>query len=107
MIIYIAGKIAGKFNYAEKFRGVEEQLKKARHVVLTPLCFPLGLSYDDYMHLAYAMIEVADAVVMLDNFCESKGAQMEFNYAKKKGKTIYGQNGLVLSHKDMHIGGDE
>lgn len=97
MKVYISGKITGLFNYAENFREVEAQLKADRHVVLTPLMTPLGLEYDDYMKLAYAMIDVADAVIMLDNWTESKGAMLEYDYAKEWGKPIYNQRGRLVS----------
>ncbi len=68
MKIYISGKITGLFDYKEKFDEVESKLKNMGHTVLNPTILPLGLEYDEYMNLSYAMIDCADGVYMLDNW---------------------------------------
>ena len=79
MIIYIAGKITGDPNYKAKFDKAAKRLKG--HVVLTPSVLPLGLDYDDYMHIDFAMIDVADAVYFLKDYKSSNGAMKERYYA--------------------------
>lgn len=89
MKIYISGKITGLFDYKEKFDEVESKLKNMGHTVLNPTILPLGLEYDEYMNLSYAMIDCADGVYMLDNWKDSNGAKLEIEYAKRKDKKVF------------------
>ena len=79
MIIYIAGRITGDPNYKAKFDKAAVRLKG--HVVLNPSALPLGLDYDDYMHIDFAMIDVADTVYCLKDYKQSNGAMKEWHYA--------------------------
>ena len=81
MIIYIAGKITGDPNYKAKFDKAAKRLSAKGHVVLTPTVLPLGLDYNDYMHIDFAMIDVADAVYFLKDYKSSNGATKERYYA--------------------------
>lgn len=88
MKIYISGGITGKYDYKKQFDETEIKLKNMRHTVLNPTSVPLGLEYDDYMHIAYAMIDVADSIYMLKGWTKSKGANLEHEYALKQGKMM-------------------
>lgn len=89
MKVYISGKITGKFDYRKKFKRAENKLIKLGHSVLNPATMPIGLNYDDYMHISYAMIDCADCLYMLDNWKDSKGARLEFEYATVRNKKIF------------------
>lgn len=79
--IYIAGKITGDDNFAEKFRTAAEQIQAKRNcIILNPAELPKGMSQQDYMKLCFAMIDVADEVYFLPDYIDSNGAQLEFNY---------------------------
>ena len=88
MIIYVAGKITGDPNYKAKFDKAAVRLSAKGHVVLNPSMLPLGLDYDDYMHIDFAMIDVADAVYFLKDYKSSNGAMKEWHYAMLVNKEI-------------------
>ena len=94
--IYLAGKITGDPNYAEKFCDAEGALVNMGYVVLNPaLLPPEGFEYDAYMRMSYAMLKECDAVCFLPDWMESNGAMKEFEQARRKGKTILSYDYLV------------
>ena len=89
MIIYISGAITNDFNYKEKFKKAEEKLLKMGHAVLNPTVVPPMFSHEEHLHIDYAMIDICDGLYMLPDWRESKGANMEYDYAVRKGKKIF------------------
>lgn len=88
MKIYIAGKITGYPEYKEKFLAAQQEFEKEGHAVLNPAILPGGFEQDEYMNICYAMIDVCDAVFFLDNWRDSKGANLEHVYAFDNNKWI-------------------
>ena len=88
MKIYIAGKITGFDGYKEKFQLAEDYLKSKGHVVLNPAILPDGLDQHEYLTICFAMIEVCDCVYFLDNWKDSYGAKLEYDYARFEGKEM-------------------
>ena len=94
MKVYIAGKITGESPIAcgLKFGHAASALKIEGHTVLNPyLTFkPLAFNFthEDIMHICFAAIDVCDAVYMLRDWPESKGAKMEHEYALNSGKQL-------------------
>jgi nucleoside 2-deoxyribosyltransferase len=86
MKIYIAGPITGMVDYKKKFREAEERVKEMGHIAINPSFLPEGLK--NYMEICKAMIDQADSVLFLDGWEDSTGANIEFVYAKEKGKRI-------------------
>jgi len=86
--VYIAGKITGLENYQNKFWGAKMILERQGHLVMNPAVLPAGFDYEDYMKICFAMIDVCDAVYMLDNWRDSPGAMREHAYAGATGKAI-------------------
>ncbi len=88
MILYLSGPITADMEqYKTKFDAAESYLAWKGHIVLNPAVHPLGLKYDDYLDIDFAMIRAADGIVMLKNWKNSSGAKRELNYAlccKKK-----------------------
>lgn len=84
--VYIAGKITGDWQYREKFERAAELLRREGHVVLNPAVLPEGMSAADYMRICFAMIDVADRVVLLPDWSESQGARLEKEYCRYIGK---------------------
>lgn len=89
MKIYIAGKITGNPSFEDDFEQAELTLKAQGHTPLNPAKLPQRLSYEDYMHICFSMIDVAEELFLLPNWKESPGARREFGYALKNGKKIY------------------
>lgn len=89
--IYISGKMTGKEdNGIADFKKAEDGIRKLapNAIILNPVIFPEGMEYEEYMHLCFAMIDVADHVIMLQDWEDSPGAKREREYAKAKGKSI-------------------
>jgi hypothetical protein len=88
MKTYIAGKITGNPDYYEHFQRAALDLRMKGHTVISPTILPDGLEYADYMHACFALVDVAEAVYMLNNWQESAGAVEEHRYAHHTGKII-------------------
>jgi len=87
--IYISGGISKDLNFKKKFRIAEEKLLNKGHVVINPAIMPLGFSQEEYMHVDLAMLDICDGVYLLNNWESSKGANIEYEYAKKHNKHIF------------------
>lgn len=92
MKVYVAGKVTGleAIEVRKNFIRAEVNLRDKGHLVITPrgIMDCEGFEHDDYMHICYAMIDVCDAVYMLRNWKDSKGARMELGYAREWHKKI-------------------
>lgn len=89
MRIYLSGKMKDK-DYHEIFKLSKLKLEAKGHIVLDPSTLPKGLDSNKYMPICNAMIDGADAVVMVgDDWKESRGAMLELQFAKYQGKMIY------------------
>lgn len=96
MKIYISGKITGDSNYKHKFKVIEEYLIRAGHTVMNPAILPLGFEHEEYMKICKAMVECCDAIYMLIDWQDSKGAKEEYEIAKALGKEfIFEQRGYA------------
>lgn len=88
MKIYIAGKVRGLKNYKEIFKKAENKLQGKGHITLNPAELPEGLHWTDYMKICIPMLEVAEAIYLLNNWQDSTGAKVEKAYAECQGKEI-------------------
>ena len=87
MKIFVSGPMTGLPNSnREAFNTVASELKTSGHIVLNPAVHPDGLQHAEYMHMCYAMIDVADAICLLKDWDKSKGSRLEIFYAARKGK---------------------
>lgn len=90
MTIYISGKITGCEDYKLKFAAAEAYLQAQGHKTINPARIDLGpdATWEQYMELDLYLLAVCDAIFMLSNWTESRGASAEWGFAKAKGLTI-------------------
>jgi hypothetical protein len=94
LIVYIAGPMTGMPNWnRDAFLMAELRFTHMNHTVLNPcnnipLHEPEAISHDSYMKIAYAMLDACDTVYFLKGWENSKGAQLEHQYASKHDKTM-------------------
>ena len=96
MRIYISGRISGNENAGSEFtwacRKVRETYPDAD--IFNPmgksreLGEGLHFSYDEYLRIDMAFLELCDAVAMIPGWEASRGANMEYGYAVGTGKQV-------------------
>lgn len=111
MKIYIAGKISGLKDgeaYGEAyryFRIAEQRIREAGHHPINPMklgwMYP-GLEYREYIRIDRALIDICDGVLFLDNWKDSRGAQLEYEYAKIMGKDIFTEDEITSVNGILH-----
>lgn len=99
--LYIAGPITGHPDYREKFCEVADRLSGWGYVVLNPAELPEGMAPADYMRVCLAMVDTADAVVLLPDWGDSAGALVEVAYARYVGKPVVDAPGYDLLERIM------
>lgn len=101
MNIYIAGKITGlsKEEYQKAFAEAEALIISMGHTPINPLNHvPQNIPYDDQMHICYSLIDISQAVMMLENWVDSPGATKELIHAATQEKKIL----YYDEQKEMH-----
>lgn len=88
MIVYIAGPITGNGNYYAEFATAAAELFDKGHIVFNPTSLPVGLPWEEYMPICFAMMDACDAAYFLKGWEHSKGARIEFERAKEHGMRI-------------------
>lgn len=90
--VYISGPITGTKDYDLKFMKAHEKLKLMGKDVLDLVEMTKYLSaqleYETYMKIAFALIDDADEIYMIEGWELSAGANRELGYAIGKGKKI-------------------
>ena len=93
MKIYISGKITGTTDYIERFAAAEEKLTAAGFVTVNPARvngeLPQETTYDEYMAMSLTMLDMCQAIYMLDGWEDSTGASIEFEKACGTKKMIF------------------
>lgn len=97
MRVYVSGKITGTTDYMERFQYAEEYLMSLGYTVINPAAvnarLPLDTTWEEYMKISFTLLELCDAIFMLDDWEDSRGAKLEHAYAVKHSYTIlHGQN---------------
>lgn len=98
MKVYVSGKITGlePEDYITRFNEAQEFLEAQGYMVMNPASAmaecTAGFSAEEYLHVCYAMIDVCDAVYVLDNWQTSQGARKELRYASDWRKQIVYQD---------------
>ena len=83
--VYISGKITGTIDFMKRFARAEEKLESRGYAVLNPAkansYMPEDTTWDEYMKVSLTLLQMADAIYMLDGWEDSKGARQEYNTA--------------------------
>ena len=87
-VVYIAGQITGTQDYKERFSKAEQQLRDEGHIVLNPTVLPVGMPYESYFPICFAMIDAAEKMYFLRGWEKSRGARKEFAHAASKRKIM-------------------
>ena len=93
MRIYLSGPITGVEDYHLNFLKAENQVRDIfkNDEVINPMwmgnMLPGG-SHEEYMTLCFALVGMADKMVMLDGWQQSQGACMERSLAEEMGVEV-------------------
>lgn len=91
MKVYISGPVSGyPDNNAEAFNRAEDALRREGYEPLNPLSIKLGenATWEDYLRADLRLLTTADAIYLLKDWGESKGARLEAYVARKLNMTI-------------------
>ena len=94
MKIYISGAITNNPNYKEDFERAEDYLQREypNDEIINPALvnsfLPKSTTYEEYMKMCFCMLDMADAIFMIDGWEKSCGASQEYGYAMAKDMTI-------------------
>lgn len=91
-MIYISGKITGTDNYLQRFERAEKHLNNMNITdVINPAkvnSYLPELSYSQYIKMSLCMLEMCDTIYMLNNWENSVGAKLEWEFAKANNYKI-------------------
>ena len=92
MRIYISGPITKDPNYKSSFFKQSQELLLKNHEVINPAGLDATMlgafTWKEYMNICIELINLADAVLMLDGWKDSSGACIEYGYALASDKII-------------------
>lgn len=95
--VYISGPITGVKDYDQIFMKAHERLKLMGKDVLDLVEMTKNLTtqleYETYMKIAFALIDDADEIYMIQGWERSAGANRELGYAIGKEKKVIYQKG--------------
>ncbi len=98
MRAYISGAISGTEDYMERFQEAEDRLKKQGIQVVNPTKFngllPPDLTYEEYMKLDFALIDMCGCIYMMKGWEYSPGASRELSYAGAKKYKVLFEDGM-------------
>ena len=92
--IYLSGKISGDPDFKEKFALKEKELTEQGHLVFNPALHPDMFTWEQFMELDLKALGNCDAIYLLEDWKDSRGAKIEYDEAVKLGKEIIFENKL-------------
>ena len=86
---FISGAITGVENYKENFIAAEDQVKELGYIPVNPARMTESLvannvefTNDQWLEITSAVLKQCDAIYMLSDWHDSKGAKQEYFFAK-------------------------
>lgn len=105
MKIYLSGKITGlpQQEAREKFADGQALLEEIGLEAVNPMEKGLSneLSWEQHMVKDIELLFSCDAIFMMDNWIDSKGAQIEYDIANRLGMEIYFESKIRHENKDV------
>jgi chromosomal replication initiation ATPase DnaA len=96
MKVYISGKITGLplSEAEERFKDAEELISALNLTPVNPLKngLPRDSSWEEHMAKDIELLKQCEAIFMLENWEDSRGAKIEYDFAIGSGKTIMYEN---------------
>jgi len=95
--VYISGAITHDPMYKYKFMAAEQLIKEQGWTPINPAAInePIAeLPYEDLMSVCMTLLDLSDAIFMLDTWKDSLGANREYGYA-------LGTDKIILFQKDF------
>lgn len=92
--VYISGPITGTKDYPERFERVENELPLIHQGVdvINPAKvnanLPESTTWEEYMRMSLCMLSMCDGIYMMEGWQQSRGANLEYAYAKGMGITV-------------------
>ncbi len=92
--VYISGPITGTKDYLEKFEDIETALVLVHQgvEVINPAKvnanLPESTTWEEYMRMSLCMLSMCDGIYMMEGWQQSRGATLEYAYAKGMGITV-------------------
>lgn len=103
MKIYLSGKITDCPDYKEKFAAEEKRLKALGHDIFNPCIFPAFMEYEQYMSLDLMALNFMDAIFLMDNWENSKGAKREKLEAEKLGLKVLTEKDILVAETMLKL----
>lgn len=92
MRVYISGPITGVENFLDRFIETASKLEKDGMQVINPALtngfMPKDTTYEEYMKLDFLLLDMCEAIYMMDGWDKSCDANREYGYALAKDKII-------------------
>ena len=105
MRIYISGKISGLplDMVQERFDDAESLLSELGFDVVNPMKNGLDPNEKWIKHLCkdIELLDSCDAIYMMDNWVESRGARHEYNFAMIENKDIWFESNVISQDKEV------
>lgn len=86
--IYIAGPMRDLPGYQELFYAMEEILSYYTLKIYNPCVSPDGLTYEQYMCIDKAALNLCELIIMLPGWESSQGAREEYTFAQEHKITV-------------------
>lgn len=90
--IYISGPITGTNDYIKRFAERQKVLEAEGYTVVNPAAInaqlPENTAYEEYMQMAFLMLDMCDVIYMMKGWEQSRGAVREYEYARAKRKIV-------------------